>query len=97
MEVFGGVLARGLVTAADVPAGKAQPKVYPLTVRLEAFLTAFGRAGLHVMNLIQMRASCRHNCFSSMRDKLHMPRYGLSASVELLAMSQCHETGAIKA
>ena len=84
MEVFGGVLTRGLVTATDVSAGETQSQMYPLPVGFEAFLAACRRAWQHVMNLVQMPASCCHNCFSSMRNKLHTQRYGFPASLELV-------------
>ena len=97
MKVFGGMLTRRLITAADVPAGETQPQMYPFTVRFETFFTAFGRARLNIMNLIQMRASCGHNCFPSMRNKTHILQCRYSASAERMIIGRRNETGAIKA
>lgn len=52
-------------------AGKAQSKVDPLAVRLEAFLAARRRAGLHIMNFIQMRTLRGHDYFSGVW--VHVP------------------------
>jgi hypothetical protein len=44
-----GVLARGLVATADVPAGQTQPQMDPRGPDPQALLTSLGRAGLDVV------------------------------------------------
>lgn len=53
MKVFGGVLVRRAVTAADVAAGFAQPQVHPGVARLEAIFAPL-RAGSDRANLVEV-------------------------------------------
>src|SRR5712692_9818940 len=53
MEMLGCVFVLGGIAAADMPAGPAQPQVYPTVAHLEAFL-ATARSRLHVSYLVNM-------------------------------------------
>jgi hypothetical protein len=56
MEVRRSVLADRIVATSDVSACHAETKMYPLHPQLETFLATFRRAGVDVLNEIQMAA-----------------------------------------
>jgi hypothetical protein len=60
MEMLGRVPARRLIAAADMAADKAEAEMNPSPVRFEAFLAVLGRARRDVLDLVEMRAACRH-------------------------------------
>jgi hypothetical protein len=60
MKMLRGVLVLRTVAAADVAALQAHAQVYPGIVGLEAFFATVG-ARLHVADLVQVRAFCRHH------------------------------------
>src|ERR1700728_885064 len=53
--VAAGMTKRGRVAATHVPAGQAQPKVYPRGTQAQAFLAAVGCPGRHGPDKAQMR------------------------------------------
>jgi len=53
-----GMLVRGVIAAADMPAGQANAQVDPLAVDFQAILTA-RRAGVDVFDLTEVTASVR--------------------------------------
>jgi hypothetical protein len=55
VEMFGGVLVERRIAAADMAADQAQAKMNPGTADFEALFATL-RLGLHVLNLVQMRA-----------------------------------------
>src|SRR5471032_570803 len=55
VKMLGGMLAAGLVAAADMAAGAADPQVKPFPAQCQAFLAAFA-AGRHLLDGIQMAA-----------------------------------------
>jgi len=55
------MLARRVITAADMSAREAETKMDPPAIRLEALLATLGRARPNVANLIQMCALSRHH------------------------------------
>jgi hypothetical protein len=55
--MFGCVLVRRAVAAANVAAFKTEPQVNPSAVHLETLLASIGSARLDVMNLIEMSAA----------------------------------------
>jgi hypothetical protein len=59
MKVFRGVLIRGRVAAADMPAGQAQSQVDLLAPGAQTVFTAL-RAGGDFMNLIQVPTFLTH-------------------------------------
>src|SRR5262245_23564856 len=59
VEMLGGVLVLGLVTAADMAAGAADAQVKPGIALLQAFLAA-QRAGRHVLDAAEMGTAVRH-------------------------------------
>src|SRR5437773_2414767 len=66
-EMLGGVLVLGIVAAADVAAGAAQPKMHPGVAHGEAFLAAggIGRAGQDELEMAAFRC---HGDFLDDRD-----------------------------
>src|SRR6478735_8659689 len=60
MSMRPGVPHRRRIAAAHVPAGQAQPQVYPRCAEPQAFLTAAG-ARTHLANLRHMRIDA-HRC-----------------------------------
>ena len=56
-EMLGGVLVLGIVAAADVAAGAAQPKMHPGVAHGKAFLAAggVGRAGKDELEMTAFR------------------------------------------
>ena len=58
--VLGGVLARRLIAAADVPACTTNPQVEPSVACFQTFF-APQRARGHIANAFQMRAALRHD------------------------------------
>jgi hypothetical protein len=60
------MLARRVVTAADMPASETEAKMDPPAIRLEALLATFWRAWADVVNLIEMCAlSCHHRLLAT--------------------------------
>src|SRR5882757_4809840 len=68
MEMRGRVLVRGIVAAADMAAGAADPQMQPLTAAFQALLAA-ERARRDVLDLSDMAAAFGHHWQS--------PRHGL--------------------
>jgi hypothetical protein len=64
VEMLGGVPPRRRVTAADVPADKAQAQVHPPTPSLQTHFATFC-VGLHIPNLINVLAFCHLDVSSS--------------------------------
>src|ERR1700755_1426151 len=64
VEVLGGVLAAGLVTAADMAAGAADPQVKPSPAQAQAFLAALA-AGGDFPDRVQMGAEVVVHCAAS--------------------------------
>src|SRR5262245_5563550 len=60
VEVRCRVLARGAVTAADVPARQTQSELHPFAALGQAFLAAVRRAGFRILNLVQMGTCWSH-------------------------------------
>ncbi len=56
VEMFCGVFPDGVVAAANMSAAHTKAKMDPLHPQLETFFAAFRRAGLDVLNEIQMTA-----------------------------------------
>jgi hypothetical protein len=56
VEVCGSVLADRIVATSDVSACHAETQMHPLHPELETFFATFRRAGLDVLNEIQMAA-----------------------------------------
>jgi hypothetical protein len=56
VKVLGGVPARRLIAAADVPALLTEPEMYPAAAGLEALLASVWRPGRHLSNLSQVQA-----------------------------------------
>src|SRR6202034_2182121 len=59
VKVLGGGAVLGIVTAADVAAGAAQPQVHPAVTELETFLAA-AAARLVGADEVQVMAACGH-------------------------------------
>jgi hypothetical protein len=60
VEVLGGVLARRLIAAADVPALLAEPEMDPAHAGLETLFASVWRPGRHVPYFKQMHALLYH-------------------------------------
>lgn len=61
LKVFGGMLARRLVTTADVPAAQAQPEVDPAAAGLQALLATLRRVRRRRPDLGNVRAAVGHS------------------------------------
>jgi len=59
VEVFGRVTVPGVVAAADVAAGQANPEMDPAVAPLEAFLAPVWWIRCHVANLVEVAAGDR--------------------------------------
>src|SRR5579883_1913237 len=59
LEMLGRVAVRGVVAAADMAAGTAEPEMHPDRAQLEAFLAA-ERAGRDIVDLVHVRADIGH-------------------------------------
>src|SRR4051812_39941988 len=60
MIMFGRVTVRGIIAAADMAAGPAQPEMHPPAASLETLLAAIG-ARRHVLNIALVRTGIRHH------------------------------------
>ena len=63
VEMLGGVAIGRIVTAADMAAGEAEPKMDPPAAAGEALLTPAGGLGCHGTNLNQVRTAIACPCF----------------------------------
>jgi hypothetical protein len=63
VEVFRSVLVFGAVTAADVSASEAQPKMDPRVAHSQTFFASSG-GGRHFANLFKVMTGRSHGSFS---------------------------------
>lgn len=70
VEMAGGVLVLGVITAADVSTNQANAQVYPLVADFETILTALC-AGRHLTNLVNVCTLLGRHCNFPLRQILH--------------------------